>query len=50
MELSTEEIGEAAQVSTKGGSFSTFMSRLKSRNLVVGGRGFFKIAPELFEN
>ncbi len=49
-EMSAEEIGAAAGVSTKGGSFSTFMSRLKSRDLVVGGRGVFKASPELFES
>jgi uncharacterized protein DUF87 len=47
--LGIEQIGEAAGVSTKGGSFSTFMSRLKSRDLVVGGRGEFKASDELFE-
>jgi hypothetical protein len=48
--LTKEEISERASVSTAGGSFTTFMSTLRVRDLIVDvARGEFKANPELFE-
>lgn len=45
--LSNEEIGEAADISHASGTFSTYMSRLRTLELIEGGRGATKLSEEL---
>jgi len=44
--LTNEELGEAAQISARSGTFSTYLSRLRTLELVEG-RGEIKLAEEL---
>ena len=46
--LTKEEVGERANISTAGGSFSTYLSRLRSLELVTGNREL-RASEELFE-
>jgi ribosomal protein S7 len=46
--LTKEEVGERAQISTAGGSFSTYLSRLRSLELITGNKEL-KASDELFE-
>lgn len=46
--LSREELGEASGVSPAGGSFDTYLSRLRTLELIEG-RGEFKASAELFD-
>jgi len=46
--LTYEEIGERANVSTKGGSFGTYLSRLRSRDVIENaGRQQVRLAEDL---
>jgi hypothetical protein len=47
--MSNEEIGEAAEISHASGTFSTYMSKLRSLELIQGGRGNVKASEELFD-
>lgn len=46
--LTKEEIGERAQISSAGGTFSTYLSRLRSLELIEGNRDI-KASGELFD-
>lgn len=46
--MTYDEIGEAAEVSTKGGSFTTYLSRLRSRDLITGTNKGVLASEELF--
>jgi len=46
--LSSTEVGERAQISSDGGTFSTYLSRLRTLELVTGGRGELRASEELF--
>lgn len=48
-ELSNEEIGAAAQILHTSGSFGTYMSKLRSLELVQTHRGMTKASDELFD-
>ncbi len=45
--MSNEELGEAAGISARSGTFSTYLSRLRGLELVVG-RGELRASEELF--
>jgi len=47
--MTNEQIGEAAQMSHASGSFSTYMSKLRTLELVEGSRGATRASPEFFE-
>jgi hypothetical protein len=47
--LTKDEIGERAQISSAGGSFSTYLSRLRSLELISGTREI-QASAELFES
>ena len=48
-ELSNAELGERADISPASGTFSTYLSKLRGLELVVGGRGQpLKASEELF--
>jgi hypothetical protein len=46
--LTNEEIGEAAGISHASGTFSTYMSKLRSLELIQGSRGATKASDEFF--
>jgi uncharacterized protein len=46
--LTNAELGDAAQISPASGTFSTYVSRLRTLELVEGGRGQLKASAELF--
>ena len=46
--LSNEEIGTAAGVSPNSSTFDTYMSRLRTLELIQGGRGATTASPDLF--
>lgn len=45
--LTAEELGEASGISTKGGSFDTYLSRLRSFDLIEGDRKGLRITEDL---
>lgn len=47
--LTLEQIGERANLNSKSGTFSTYMSRLRTLELVESGRGWVKASDELFD-
>jgi len=47
--LTKEEVGAAANISTAGGSFSTYLSRLRSLELITGSKEL-KASNEFFES
>lgn len=47
-ELSREELGEAASLSARSGTFDTYLSRLRTLELVVGNANGLRASEELF--
>jgi hypothetical protein len=45
--LSNNELGEAAGISAGSGTFSTYLSRLRTLELIEGGRGQIRLSDEL---
>lgn len=45
--MTNEELGEAAGISSRSGTFSTYLSKLRTLELVDGGRGEIKMSEEL---
>lgn len=48
-ELTNEQVGEATGMSHKSGTFTTYLSKLRTLELIQGGRGSLKASDELFE-
>lgn len=46
--LTLEQIGERANISHVSGTFSTYMSRLRTLELIESGRGWVRASEELF--
>lgn len=46
--MSNAEVGAAASISHASGTFSTYLSKLRSLELIQGGRGEIKASEELF--
>ena len=46
--LTSEELGERANLNPKSGTFSTYLSRLRTLELITSGRGWLKASEELF--
>lgn len=46
--LSLEQIGERANLNPRSGTFSTYLSRLRTLELIESGRGWVKASDELF--
>jgi hypothetical protein len=44
-----EDIGERANLAHKSGTFSTYLSRLRTLELIESGRGWVKASDELFD-
>ncbi len=49
VEVDSKTIAERAGISAAGGTFSTYISRLRTRELITGSRGVFAASEELFE-
>lgn len=47
--MTTEELSEAANVSTSGGSFGTYLSKLRTLELVTGDKTALKASDEFFQ-
>lgn len=49
VELSTEQVGAKAGISHTSGTFGTYLSKLRTLELISGGRGMLKASDELFD-
>lgn len=47
--LSADELGEQAGLSAASGTFGTYLGKLRTLELVIGGRGALQASQELFE-
>ena len=47
-ELTNDQIGQAAEISHTSGSFSTYMSKLRTLELIQSSRGVNKASDEFF--
>lgn len=46
--LTAEELGERADLNPRSGTFSTYLSRLRTLELIESGRGWLRVSEELF--